>query len=172
MGLLTPDHTRSQIGEGIAERAVRRLHLADAVALRKPVRLDCDPHQIVSAKRGSKVRKTVRPPTKSNALTVPLTAACPQWGATSPSIAHRQPAMAVDIGFSENNHCHFVGISLIEYMTPETSGRICRKTGIMYGTSRHRTLIVASRKPIPSAVKRSEEHTSELQSRENLVCRL
>src|SRR5690606_40280641 len=31
---------------------------------------------------------------------------------------------------------------------------------------------VTSRAPPPSAAGRSEEHTSELQSRENLVCRL
>src|SRR6266511_2401519 len=155
VGLLASHDARSKLREGIAEGAVRRLHLADAVALGKLVRFDRDGHQIVSAKRGSKARKTASPPKKSIVVTVTLTAACPQLGATSPGIAQRQPAIAVDIGFSENNHCHFDGISLIEYMTPDTSGKICRKTGIMYGTSRQRTLIVDSKKPMQSAVKRA-----------------
>ena len=52
--------------------------------------------------------------------------------------------MTVVIGFSDSNHCHFVGSWSTSYMTPDTSGNTCRKTGMMYGTSRYRTFSDAS----------------------------
>ena len=52
------------------------------------------------------------------------------------SIAQRHPAITAVIGLSERIHCHFVGIASTAYITPESKGSTCRKTGIMYRTSR------------------------------------
>src|SRR5919201_1634999 len=133
---LAPGQASGRVRERVAERSVRGLHLADAVPLREVLCLDRDGHQIVSANRGSDVRKTVRPMRKIARLTAAPTAACAQFGCGAPSTAQRHPAMTVVIGFSENSHCHFSGRLSSSYMTPDTSGRTCRKTGIAYGTSR------------------------------------
>ena len=47
------------------------------------------------------------------------------------STAQRQPVITAVIGLKERIHCHFSGISLTAYITPESSGRTWRNTGIM-----------------------------------------
>src|SRR2546427_12963000 len=55
-----------------------------------------------------------------------------------------------------------------------TAAASCRSTGASFwlGTSRMLTLAVASAGMTVKVSMRSEEHTSELQSQSNLVCRL
>ena len=96
--------------QGVAERPVRSLELSDPVSLRDLLRFDRERHQIVSAKRGSKLRNTASPTVKSAIATETLTAIWPQFGVASPSSAQRQPAITPAIGLNEKSHCHFVGI--------------------------------------------------------------
>src|SRR5439155_1242049 len=71
----------------VAERPVRSLELSDPVSLRDLLRFDRERHQIVSAKRGSKLRNTASPTVKSAIATETLTAIWPQFGVASPSSA-------------------------------------------------------------------------------------
>src|SRR5207302_4413924 len=48
----------------------------------------------------------------------------------------------------------------------QQAAEVCRKLGISEANT------ICDKLPLPAASERSEEHTSELQSRENLVCRL
>src|SRR5690606_42061881 len=75
------------------------------------------------------------------------------------------------------------GSTLFPYTTLFRSAALCSTTGVSpRGTRRRRSGRSSTRSPASTrtpvrqatarAARRSEEHTSELQSRENLVCRL
>src|SRR2546430_12187777 len=55
-------------------------------------------------------------------------------------------------------------VTSVSVVPPASSGRICSASCALSNT-------ISSRRPA-SRVRRSEEHTSELQSQSNLVCRL
>ena len=129
--------TRALRAKRLAKRPVGGLKLTDPVALREPLGVDGDRHQIVSAKRGSEERKIVRPPDeKHDRRPPPRRRSDAVRAAFASSTAQRQPAITAVIGLNARIHCHFVGIASTAYMTPESSGSTCRKTGIMYRTSR------------------------------------
>src|SRR5690606_42151718 len=56
-------------------------------------------------------------------------------------------------------------------IAPAGSGRRLRRRTVRFATAQHRQPFVGARYSVRGGL-RSEEHTSELQSRENLVCRL
>src|SRR5207302_3514924 len=66
----------------------------------------------------------------------------------------------------------FRSVALETALAAPRTGRRCRSDQRGHGSSRHHRVQPGHRGPPPRAGQRSEEHTSELQSRENLVCRL
>src|SRR5262245_5276461 len=127
--VLPAEQALRAVGERVAQRAVRRLQLPDAVALRDPFRCDRDGHQRLSANVASVRRKYARPLSTSTSATPTLSATCPGSGAGASSTAQRQPVITDVIGLSDSSHCHFSGIALSAYGTAESSGRTWRMTG-------------------------------------------
>ncbi len=119
------------VDERLAQRPVRGLVLAEPVLLGEP--FDARSPSPSDRVREPRLRRAEDRETddEEDAATATPSATCPGSGAGASSTAQRQPLMTAVIGLSARTHCHFTGIGSTAYMTPESSGRTCRKTGIM-----------------------------------------
>src|SRR5690606_40868288 len=79
-------------------------------------------------------------------------------------------------GLSMNTMRYCSGSASTGTIAEDRKSSAVASTPVTWPMSRRNTLSADSSQPTPSAARasgsRSEEHTSELQSRENLVCRL
>src|SRR5262249_15116075 len=111
--VLPAEHAVDAVADRVSQRVVSGLQLPEAILLREALDLDHRPcrsrdrHQIVSAKRGSKPRKTVSPTRKSSPAMATLSANWPACGGGVPTSAQRKPVITPVIGFSDRIHCHF-----------------------------------------------------------------
>src|SRR4029077_6555515 len=106
--MLAVRHPADAVRDRVAKRVVAFLQLPEPVSRGEPLCLDDDGgHQMVSAKRGSARRKTVRPKRKMSPAIATLTANGPACGGGVPTSAQRKPVITPVTGLSERIHCHF-----------------------------------------------------------------